>query len=212
MGRDLARVWRTGSPDLEELADPVPGRQAAALKSLGDVRKVDLEAARRIARQRFAQIELGRDPGADRDAARRAQAAAELTLGKVVERYLDAKHSTMRPSTYRAASRYLRVYWQPLLSDPLDTIKRAQVAALLGDLAKVHGRQAARVARRNLSALYSWAMREGLAKRIRSLTPTIQALESALATAFSTTTKFTLCGAFAAMSMMTFAASSGCCC
>src|SRR5580704_13036446 len=35
-------------------------------ESLGDVRKVTLEDARRIARQRFAQVELGTDPAAER--------------------------------------------------------------------------------------------------------------------------------------------------
>ena len=35
-------------------------------ESLGDVRKVRLEDARKIARQRFAQAELGHDPAAER--------------------------------------------------------------------------------------------------------------------------------------------------
>ena len=35
-------------------------------ESLGDVRKVSLEDARKIARQRFAQVELGIDPAAER--------------------------------------------------------------------------------------------------------------------------------------------------
>ena len=39
-------------------------------ESLGDVRKVGLEDARKIARQRFAQVELGGDPAADRVRAR----------------------------------------------------------------------------------------------------------------------------------------------
>ncbi len=35
-------------------------------ESLGDVRKVNLDDARKIARQRFAQVELGVDPAAER--------------------------------------------------------------------------------------------------------------------------------------------------
>ena len=46
-------------------------------ESLGDVRKVDIEPARKIARQRFAQVELGVDPGAERALAN----ARALTLG-----------------------------------------------------------------------------------------------------------------------------------
>ena len=54
-------------------------------ESLGDVRKVKLEDARKIARQRFARVELGSDPAAER-----AAAAARLTLGEVAARNLDA--------------------------------------------------------------------------------------------------------------------------
>ena len=57
------------------------GRQQRR-ESLGDIRRVELEAARKIARQRFAQIELGVDPGADRIKARaeaRALAASSAS-------------------------------------------------------------------------------------------------------------------------------------
>ena len=70
-------------------------------ESLGDIRKVVLEDARRIARQRFAMVELGRDPSAERDSARRAQAEAELTLGATIGRYLASKQEILRPSTVR---------------------------------------------------------------------------------------------------------------
>src|SRR6266511_2365539 len=46
-------------------------------ESLGDVRKVNLEDARKIARQRFAKVELGFDPAAER-----AQARALATASK----------------------------------------------------------------------------------------------------------------------------------
>jgi integrase len=132
-------------------------------ESLGDVRKVDLESARKIAKQRFAQVELGQDPGAERDAARRAAAAAELTVGRIIESYLQAKQD-VRPSTYRQAVRYLKDYARPLHGCPVSALKRAQVAAWVGDLRRNHGRGSARDGRMNLSALFSWAMREGLAE------------------------------------------------
>jgi integrase len=131
-------------------------------ESLGDVRKVDLEAARKIARQRFAMVELGKDPGADRDALRQARAAAELTLGKVARDYLDAKKDAWRASTFKATKRYLEVGWAPLHKSPVDTIKRAPVAARLQELIKQNGRASAARARAVLSALFSWAMKEGL--------------------------------------------------
>src|SRR5262245_42813990 len=47
-------------------------------ESLGDVRKVTLEDARKIARQRFAKIELGVDPVAER--ARERASALSLAV------------------------------------------------------------------------------------------------------------------------------------
>jgi integrase len=134
----------------------INGRQRR--ESLGDVRKVMLEDARKIARQRFAQVELGVDP-----AAARAQASARaLTLGTTITRYLDAKRDVLRPNTFKAAERYFAEHWKPLHNRPLDGIKRADVAARLQELVKAHGRTSAARARDNLSALFGWAMKEGL--------------------------------------------------
>ncbi|PWT80381.1 MAG: integrase [Acidobacteria bacterium] len=134
------------------------GRQQRR-ESLGDVRKVSLDDARTIARQRFALVQLGTDPVAER---RREQATAELTLTKVAGRYLDAKHGTMRPSSHQAATRYLRKHWAPLAERPLAEIKREHIAARLQELVTENGRIAAARARDCLASMYSWAIREGL--------------------------------------------------
>jgi integrase len=141
----------------------IRGRQGR--ESLGDVRKIDLDAARRIARQRFASIELGIDPAAQKAAAKTAAIAAQLTLGAVADRYLAAKQDAVRPSTYRAAARHFSVHWQPLRDRPLDTIKRADVALRLQEITKQSGRVGAARARANLSALFGWAMGEGLCEQ-----------------------------------------------
>jgi integrase len=131
-------------------------------ESLGDIRKVKIEDARKIARQRFAQAELGVDPAAERAKSRAAAAASKWTLAAVVERYLAAKKSQLRPSTYKHAERYFAVQWKPLRNRAIDTIRRADVAATLQDVVRNHGRTSAARARGNLSALFSWAMKEGL--------------------------------------------------
>jgi integrase len=131
-------------------------------ESLGDVRKVKLDDARRIARQRFALIELGTDPAAERGKARAADAASKLTLANVAERYLDAKADVLRPSTYNQAKMHFAAHWGPFADRPIESIKRADVAARLQELIKSNGRTAAARARGNLSALYAWAAREGL--------------------------------------------------
>jgi integrase len=129
-------------------------------ESIGDVRKMKLDDARKVARQRFAQAKLGVDPAVEKAKAR----TATLTLGDVVDRYLSVKEAALRPSTFTAASRYFRVHWAPLRRRPIGDIKRADIAARLHDLTTEHGRVAAARAKSNLSACYSWALREALAE------------------------------------------------
>jgi integrase len=127
-----------------------------------DPRKVSLEDGRRIARQRFAQVELGVDPAADKDKARALATKAALTLGAVSERYLDNKRGVIRSSTHREATRYFAVQWAPLRDRPIAGITRADVAAQLQIIIKTHGRTSAARARANLTAMYSWAVGEAL--------------------------------------------------
>jgi integrase len=131
-------------------------------ESLGDVRKVPLDDARRIARQRFAQIELGADPAADREAARAAAAKVALTLGTVSNRYLEAKRGVVRPRTYRESVRYFAVHWASLRGRPVASVTRADIAAELQIIRKAHGQVAASRARAYLSAMFSWAMGEAM--------------------------------------------------
>jgi integrase len=138
----------------------VNGRQHR--EALGDTRKVTLEAARKVARQRFAQIEFGIDPALEKAKRTIEATATALTLGEVARRYLDAKRGELRHNTYRAAQLHLREHWKPLTGRPLGSIGRADVAAQLQTLAKERGRIAAARSRANLSALYAWAMREAL--------------------------------------------------
>jgi integrase len=131
-------------------------------ESLGDVRKVPLDDARRIARQRFAEVELGHDPAGDREKAKALAAKAALTLGAVADRYLDAKRGAIRASTHREATRYFGLLWAPLRGQPIGTITRADVAGQLQVISKKHGKVSAARARANLSAMYAWAIGEAL--------------------------------------------------
>jgi integrase len=131
-------------------------------ETLGDVRKVNLADAREIARKRFAQVELGIDPGADKVKARRQSAVTALTLEKVAARHLEAKRDVVRPSTYRASERHFREHWAPLGEHPLAEITRAMVAARLQEIVQDYGRSAGTRARSVLSSLFLWAMQEGL--------------------------------------------------
>jgi integrase len=131
-------------------------------ESLGDIRRVTLDDARKIARQRFASIELGVDPAAERAKGRAVTAEVTATLKTIAARYLDSKHAVLRPATYNAAERYFRIHWAPLHNRPIAAITRAELALRLQGIVEAHGRVAAARARTNLLALLAWAQREGI--------------------------------------------------
>jgi integrase len=139
-------------------------------KSMGDVRKVNLEDARGIARKRFAQIELGVDPDAEEEKRRVDQAADARTFEKLVELYLEAQKGRVRPNTYIAEERYLRRHCQPLQKKPVGKITFEDVAGLIRKLVKAHGATSAARARGALSSFFGWCMRQGMGVKIN---PTI---------------------------------------
>jgi integrase len=127
-------------------------------ESLGDIRKVKIDAARRHARKLFAQAELGIDPAAERAKTR----IGATTLATIADRYLKSKKDVLRSTSYAAAVHNFNVLWRPLRDRPLEAIKRADIALRLQELVQGHGRAAAARARTHLSALFVWAMGEGL--------------------------------------------------
>jgi integrase len=131
-------------------------------ESLGDVRKLTLEEARKVARQFFAKIELGLDPREEKKKAEGAAAAEKLTFRVVADLYLKAREPKMRPSTHKAAKVYFDVKWASLHRKPIGTIDRKAVADQLRRITDEHGATSAARARSNLSALFGWAMREGM--------------------------------------------------
>jgi integrase len=145
--RGLVKYWFAGKQQKE---------------SLGAVAKVGLAGLRAAARQRFAQLELGVNPAAERARVKAAAAANQLTLADVAGRYLSAMEGIRRPATLRAARWHLGTLWAPLAGRPIADITRADVAARLGDIARTSGRVSAARARGTLSALFAWSIGEGL--------------------------------------------------
>jgi Arm DNA-binding domain len=133
-------------------------------ESLGDIRRISIADARKIAKRRFAQAEMGEDPAAAKARAKAEALAQQLTLGVTADRYLALKQSTLRPSTHQAATRYYTKHWGPLRNQPLTDITRAEVARILQELTLRHGRVSAARARSALSTLYVWSMKQGLAE------------------------------------------------
>ena len=101
----------------------------------------------------------GDDPAARK---REARARAKITLRSVIDQYLAAKQSGLRPRSLREANRYLLRTWKPLHNWPIDKIVRKQVADIVTDL-ELSAPVAAGRARSQLSSLFKWAMGRGLA-------------------------------------------------
>jgi integrase len=128
-------------------------------ETLGDIRKVDLEKARKEAKARFAVVTLGSDPAADKA---QAKVKDKRTLGAVVEQYLTFKADKLRPKSLHETTRYLRQSWKPLHGVPIHKVERADVATGLRRIATESGGVSANRAQAALSSMYTWAMREGL--------------------------------------------------
>jgi integrase len=128
--------------------------------TLGNAHAVKLEQARAIAANLHAQVRLGHDVAAERDA-RRAKVAE--TFGAAIAAYLPRLQARVRPRSYVETGRYLSRYLRSLHDWQLAAINRRAVAERLLQIETAHGRASANRARTCLSAFFSWAMREGLA-------------------------------------------------
>jgi len=126
--------------------------------TLGDVRKVTLENARKEARRIFGSVANGHDP-ANEKAERRS--AASHTLDATIARYLEAKATELKPRSLEEVQRHLKKDWQPLHNLAIASIGRANVAATLSAIAKRSNVTANR-SRAALSAMFRWAIGEGL--------------------------------------------------
>jgi integrase len=129
---------------------------------LGSAEVLSAETARAQAKKVLAKVALGEDPQAERIDTR---AKAKFTLRAIADDYLAAKQTTVRPRTFTEAQRYLTgPYFKPLHNMPVDQIARRDVAARLLIIARESGSVTASRARTALSALFAWAMGEGLAQ------------------------------------------------
>src|SRR5215471_4349398 len=127
--------------------------------TLGDVRKVTLENARKEAKRIFGSVANGHDP-ANEKAERRS--AASYTLDATIARYLEAKATKLKPRSMAEVKRHLEKDWQSLHNLAIASIGRAHVAATLSAIAKTKGGVTANRARAALSAMFRWAIGDGL--------------------------------------------------
>jgi integrase len=126
--------------------------------NLGKVGVLTLDEARKKARKALTDVDEGRDPTAEKAT---KQASASLLFSAVAADYLAAKRSTMKSRTLVDVTRYLNRDWKPFHKLPVASVSRAIVASHLREIAKKGGPTANR-ARSVLSAMYAWAIGEGL--------------------------------------------------
>ena len=127
--------------------------------SLGAVAAQKADKARKAAGTLLARVRLGEDPQADK---LKARATAGVTLGSVIERFLERKEKTLRPRTLSELSRHLRVLWKPLHQLQIGSVDRSMIASRLVTLASENGAHSSDHARTSLSTLFTWAVKEGL--------------------------------------------------
>jgi integrase len=128
--------------------------------TVGSAERLTAVEARQAARKLLARVELGDDPQAARET-KRQQAAC--TFRAVVETYLAAKQPELRPASLRVTNLYLTgPYFRTLQPLAISDITRADVGTSIRAIVNKHSVTTAAAARRALSAVFAWAIADGL--------------------------------------------------
>jgi integrase len=117
------------------------------------------EKARELAGDLHATVRLGGDPAATKAA---GKANAALSLKAIADRYLARQKLRLRPRSYVEVERHILKHAKQLHGMPIAAIDQRTWAARLGEVADSKGLVTANRTRASLSALYGWAMKEGL--------------------------------------------------
>jgi integrase len=123
------------------------------VKSIGRHGALTPDTARAKAKQLLGTVAGGGDPF--------AQLNGE-GFSAVVDRYLARKKAVLKPTSYAGIELYLRNHSSPFHGLRLDQIDRRKIAVLLGEIETTSGAVSRNRARSALSALFGWAIQEGL--------------------------------------------------
>jgi integrase len=128
---------------------------------VGAIEKLSAEEARKAAKRILAKVELGGDPQAEKEDKR---AKSQHTMRAVVAEYLEEKQRTLRPASYKVTRLYLegQAYFGPLHNMAITDIALPDVAARISTITRKNGAVTAGRARAALSAMFRWAMGQGL--------------------------------------------------
>jgi integrase len=124
--------------------------------------RLTAKQARAKAKEIIAKVVLDGDPQGEK---KQKLAQERHTFKALVEQYLEAKEGVIRPRTFTETKRYLQEsYFKQLHNLPVDSILRRDVAACVLAISRKNGQVAAARARSAISALFTWAIGEGLAE------------------------------------------------
>jgi integrase len=127
--------------------------------TIGAIAAWGLDAARKKARGMRVKIDNGVDPREEKAA--RIEASKTSVKG-VMDDYLKARERNMKPRSFAESKRHLEKHWKPLHKLAIAGIIRATVAGRLREITQDSGPVAADRARSTLSAMFAWAIGEGL--------------------------------------------------
>jgi integrase len=126
---------------------------------LGSATAITVAEARKRAGILHAEVKLGRDPAGEKE---QSKARADETFGALLPRYLARQRERLRERAYVEVERHLATHARRLHPQPLTSIMRRDIAAMLSALAAVKSGATANRVRSSVSSFFSWAMREGL--------------------------------------------------
>jgi integrase len=126
---------------------------------IGTVDELSSTKAREVAADKLAGIRLGNYPHAEREKARDKAADTFEAIGKL---YLANRQAKLRERSFAEVKRHVEKLWVPFARKSIHSIDRRMIALRLTEMAAENGPTAANRARSTLSALFTWAMREGI--------------------------------------------------
>ena len=127
--------------------------------TLGNATALTPARAREAATELHARVRLGDDPAGQKIEGR---VRAAETFGAVAQNYLTYQSGRLRRRSYTELERHLLKYCKPLHGLQFAKIDRRTVSTRIADVAGSSGAATGNRVRASLSALFSWAMQEGL--------------------------------------------------
>lgn len=124
--------------------------------TLGDARNMKANKAREAAETAMSQVQLGENPQATLRAKRQGDRVIDL-----VDAYLARQKMKLRERSYTEVERALKKAAKPLHQHKAEAVSRREIANLISKIAETSGAVAANRVRANLSAMWTWSLKEG---------------------------------------------------